>query len=63
MCRSFQSLAQTVLPSPQGQNMPNCVSEYAKFYFRAKNTWKLGSKFFHIFAKFTAQSMIHINTL
>jgi len=38
------------------------AQKYANFYFHAKNTWKLGSTFFHIFAKFTAQLTIHINT-
>jgi len=39
-----------VLPRPQRQNMPNCVSEYAKqdknmpIFFATKNTWKIGNK-------------------
>jgi len=44
---------QTVLPSPQKQNMPNCVSEYAKqcenmpiFFVTKKTTEKLAVKFF-----------------
>ena len=55
-----------VLPSAQKQNMPNCVSEYAKEdknipnFFRKKNTWKIGNKIFHIFMKFTAESTNHI---
>jgi len=41
-----------VLPSPQRQNIPNCVSEYAKQdknmpnFFRNKNTWKIGNRNF-----------------
>jgi len=59
---------QPVLPSPQRQNMPNCVSEYAKqdkicqSFSHQKTRGKFAVKFVHVFARLTAQSTIHINT-
>jgi len=65
----IEYLTGPVLPNPQGQNMTNCVSEYAKqesickFLFRyKKSTGKKTIKIFHPIVKFSAQSKIHINT-
>ena len=59
-----------VLPSPQRQNMPNCVSDNAKQDKNMPNSFRIktnsniayiiGSKFFHPIIKFTAQLTIHI---